>query len=296
MTKAYPAKLLLFGEYSIMQAAPALALPFWAYRASWSWLAAKERLASQQGLQLLLDSMAPNCCLDLQRLGQDLRAGIWLQSDIPHGYGLGSSGSLVAAVYERYAQGEKAKGEELILTLAQIETAFHGQSSGIDPLVSYLRKGLFWEAGQSKILEQEISLGEADRAQLFLLDTKIARQTAPLVQHYLQACAQADFPLAEQEELAQAHRLAISAYLGQEDEALAAAFREISALQHRFFQRMIPAEFKEVWQKGLEGGSYLLKLCGAGGGGFLLGYSQDWASTQRELSAFELLPLALGQI
>lgn len=296
MLTTYPAKLLLFGEYSIMQAAPALALPFWAYRARWSWEASEDQLPSQEGLRLLLESMAPDCCLDLGRLEQDLSDGIWLESNIPHGYGLGSSGSLVAAVYERYGKGAKAEGEELILTLARIETAFHGQSSGIDPLVSYLRKGLFWEDGQSEILGQEIRLGESDRAQLFLLDTKIARQTAPLVQHYLQACAQADFPMAEQEALALAHHEASLAFLGQEDGPLAQAFGQISALQHQFFQRMIPDQFKAIWQKGLEDGSYLLKLCGAGGGGFLLGYSANWGKTQRELEAFELLPLVLEEI
>ncbi|WCL80418.1 mevalonate kinase [Saprospira sp. CCB-QB6] len=296
MSTAYPAKLLLFGEYSIMQAAPALALPFWAYRADWSWKPSVDRASSQKGLRLLLESMAPNCCLDLGRLEQDLLDGIWLQSNIPHGYGLGSSGSLVAAVYERYGKGKKARGEELILTLAQIETAFHGQSSGIDPLVSYLRKGLFWQDGQSEILGQEIRLGESDRGQLFLLNTKIARQTAPLVQHYLQACAQADFPLVEQEALALAHREASLAFLGQEEGPLAQAFGKISASQYQFFQRMIPDQFKAIWQKGLEGSSYLLKLCGAGGGGFLLGYSNNWGETQRELGAFELLPLVLEDI
>jgi len=298
MSTAYPAKLLLFGEYSIMQAAPALALPFWAYRANWSWESsnAKGRESSQKGLQLLINSMSSDCCLDLRGLEEDLRRGIWLQSNIPHGYGLGSSGSLVAAVYERYARGERVRGEELILTLARIEMAFHGQSSGIDPLVSYLRKGLFWQDGRSEILAQKICLGESSRVQLFLLNTNIARQTAPLVQHYLQACAQADFPPVAQEALALGHQEAIRAFLAEENEALARAFGQISALQYQFFQRMIPVQFKAVWQNGLVGGSYLLKLCGAGGGGFLLGYSKNWEETKRELAAFELLPLALEEI
>jgi mevalonate kinase len=47
----------------------------------------------------------------------------------------------------------------------------------------------------------------------------------------------------------------------------------ISKFQWEYFQEMIPMQFKEIWEKGLDSGEYVLKLCGAGGGGFILGYS-----------------------
>jgi mevalonate kinase len=34
---------------------------------------------------------------------------------------------------------------------------------------------------------------------------------------------------------------------------------------------MIPQSFQDLWQQGLDEGHFALKLCGAGGGGFLLG-------------------------
>jgi len=38
---------------------------------------------------------------------------------------------------------------------------------------------------------------------------------------------------------------------------------------------MIPAAFIDVWKAGLETDDYYLKLCGSGGGGFLLGFAEN---------------------
>lgn len=39
---------------------------------------------------------------------------------------------------------------------------------------------------------------------------------------------------------------------------------------------MIPTKERALWTKGIETGDYILKLCGAGGGGFILGHSQKY--------------------
>ena len=38
---------------------------------------------------------------------------------------------------------------------------------------------------------------------------------------------------------------------------------------------MIPKEFLDTWSQGLETGKFCLKLCGAGGGGMILGLLAD---------------------
>ena len=48
----------------------------------------------------------------------------------------------------------------------------------------------------------------------------------------------------------------------------------ISKFQWEFFPEMIPTKERGLWTRGLETGDYILKLCGAGGGGFILGYSE----------------------
>ncbi len=41
------------------------------------------------------------------------------------------------------------------------------------------------------------------------------------------------------------------------------------------FQEMIPSNFKKLWTDGIENEDYYLKLCGSGGGGFLIGFTRD---------------------
>ena len=38
---------------------------------------------------------------------------------------------------------------------------------------------------------------------------------------------------------------------------------------------MIPSNFKKLWTDGIENKDYYLKLCGSGGGGFLIGFTRD---------------------
>jgi len=71
---------------------------------------------------------------------------LYFDSSIPQGYGVGSSGALVAAIYDTYAIDKIEATETLtrdkLLRLKEIfslmESFFHGKSSGLDPLNSYL--------------------------------------------------------------------------------------------------------------------------------------------------------------
>jgi mevalonate kinase len=38
---------------------------------------------------------------------------------------------------------------------------------------------------------------------------------------------------------------------------------------------MIPPQFHELWKKGIETNDYYLKLCGSGGGGYILGFTEN---------------------
>ena len=83
---------------------------------------------------------------NIKQLRKDLANGLYFDSSIPQGYGIGSSGALVAAVYDRYANSKITILENLtrdkLLKLKQIfglmESFFHGKSSGLDPLNSFL--------------------------------------------------------------------------------------------------------------------------------------------------------------
>ena len=69
--------------------------------------------------------------INTQLLESDLHNGWELSSDIPAGAGMGSSGAVVAAVYDRYAQQKTDDLFALKNLFAQMENYFHGKSSGI---------------------------------------------------------------------------------------------------------------------------------------------------------------------
>ena len=44
---------------------------------------------------------------------------------------------------------------------------------------------------------------------------------------------------------------------------------------------MIPEKYEKYWQKGLQGEDFKLKLCGSGGGGFLLGIAKNYDKAKK---------------
>ena len=53
------------------------------------------------------------------------------------------------------------------------------------------------------------------------------------------------------------------------------------------FQPMIPKNFIKLWMEGLRTNDYIFKLCGSGGGGFLLGFTLDLERTFENLKDYK---------
>jgi mevalonate kinase len=51
---------------------------------------------------------------------------------------------------------------------------------------------------------------------------------------------------------------------------------------------MIPSAFHALWQKGIDSNAYYLKLCGSGGGGYILGFTKDLDAAKAELAPHKL--------
>ena len=51
---------------------------------------------------------------------------------------------------------------------------------------------------------------------------------------------------------------------------------------------MIPKLYRQLWKDGIESNAYYLKLCGSGGGGFILGFTEDIDTAQKKLSDYQL--------
>ncbi|MGB1431030.1 MAG: mevalonate kinase, partial [Flavobacteriaceae bacterium] len=146
------AKILLFGEYGIIKDAKGLSIPYNFYKGALKISDTKNKKAqsSNQKLSEFVDFLEQiNSTLvtfNIKQLREDLAKGLYFDSSIPQGYGIGSSGALVAAIYDRYANNRITILENLtrdkLLKLkeifGQMESFFHGKSSGLDPLNSYL--------------------------------------------------------------------------------------------------------------------------------------------------------------
>lgn len=212
--------------------------------------------------------------MDPQRFLADIQGGLYFESDIPPGYGLGSSGALCAAVYDRYVQPKTTDLSRLKQVFAEMESFFHGQSSGIDPLTSYLNRSL-WIINRTEVSFFTSPEWQNDAPVIFLLDTGIPRQTAPLVQWFLDQSEHPEFSAQLKQDLMPAHNTMLEAWETADTAAFWDALRGVSAFQSRNMQPMIPPAFQHLWETCLAGQDCLLKICGAGGGGFILGFARD---------------------
>ena len=301
--RIYPSKLLLFGEHTVNSGSQALAMPLNLYKGQWIYQKEEDH-PSRPYLHELLEYLTQlnnqkellvDC--DLSGFRQMLKDSLAFESDIPIGYGLGSSGALSAAVYDLFCLGnislevrqETEKDMRLLKKhLGQIESYFHGSSSGIDPLVSYLQQGVYIE---SKNEIQSISIPKSGNGKggLFLLNTQIERRTAPYVKIYLDKCKNEIFERKCITELAAYNDDAIHAFLKKDWGNLWELFHKISLFQYRYFKEMIPDDFFQLWLDGLADGHYKLKLCGAGGGGFILGCCQEFTKVEELIEGYELV-------
>lgn len=272
--RSFHAKILLAGEYTILDGAGALAIPWREKEACWTLRTVPEE--SLQKFALWADANIPEL-LDTQRMLQDVEGGLHWYSSIPRGYGVGSSGALVAGWYDRYALNPKQDPIALQKELALCESYHHGSSSGIDPLVSYLNKSIYINAQQEvQVLHLPPPVG-----QWFLLDSGVNRNTN-------EAIAMHKKVMLERGDVSQWMPDYITIVQNLIQEVIAGGdvcnpFREISNIQYTEFSHCILPEIKPLWKQGLESNAYYLKLCGAGGGGYYLGWTNK---SIKELKTF----------
>lgn len=302
--KKFPAKLLLFGEHTVNLGSQALAMPLPLFSGQWATatkLNPSELAAKQQRLPQLADYLA-----DLQQRGellppldvagfqQALAEGLVFESNIPTGYGAGSSGALVAAIFDRWQNADVDWQNELPAlkkALAQMECFFHGTSSGTDPLICFLQKTVLLGGVHEVEVVEPITPERGGNYQLFLLDTGIPRQATQFIQYFLEKMKEESFAKLLQNGLLPSVDAAIRAFLSGDGAAVFQEMHRIGEFQFLFLEKMIPEAFRPAWKAGLDGELFKLKVCGAGGGGFLLGITHDFDNTQKVLSYQKLLPV-----
>jgi len=296
------AKILLFGEYGIIKDAKGLSIPYNFYKGALKISDSKndEAQASNHKLGEFADYLEQiNRTLvtfNIKQFREDLAKGLYFDSSIPQGYGIGSSGALVAAVYDRYADNKITILENLtrdkLLRLKQIfgqmESFFHGKSSGLDPLNSFLSLPILIHS--KDILEPTgiPSQPQAGKGAVFLLDSGSMGETAPMVNIFMQNMESPSFRKMIKDQFISYSDRCVEYFLAGDIKSLFGDLKRLSKTVLTHFKPMIPEQFHALWKTGIDTNAYYLKLCGSGGGGYILGFTEDITKAQSVLKDHRL--------
>ncbi len=294
------AKILLFGEYGIIKNSKALSIPYNYYRGG---LKVSKDISTRNSHEKLVSfcdylKTIPNSIVsfDWEKLNNDLSKGMYFDSSIPQGYGIGSSGALVASIYDQYALNKitvlenltKEKLQHLKIIFAEMESFFHGKSSGLDPLNSYLSLPILVNS-KSNIEPTGIpSQNLEGKGAVFLLDSETVGETAPMVSIFMENMKQEPFRKMMKDQFINYTDACIDDFLSGNLNSLFTNIKQLSHLVLHNFKPMIPKGLHKIWEQGIETNDYYLKLCGSGGGGYILGFTEDFNKTKRILKDYRL--------
>ncbi|MEY4433739.1 MAG: hypothetical protein RLZZ44_1873 [Bacteroidota bacterium] len=298
-------KILLFGEYGIIQDSKGLSIPYNFYNGALKTdkNPSEEAISSNGHLKRFvahLKNLAveqPSLVqFDLVTLEQDVNKGMYFDSSIPQGYGVGSSGALVAAIYDKYAQHKitvlenltREKLLELKTIFSQMESFFHGKSSGLDPLNSYLSIPILINS-KDNIEATGIPTQSLDgKGAVFLIDSGIVGETAPMVNIFMENLKDQGFRNMLKTQFVKYTDSCVENFLGGDMKSLFANTKKLSKVVLSHFKPMIPEEFHGIWQKGIDTNDYYLKLCGSGGGGYILCFTEDLDRAKASLKDYKI--------
>ena len=286
MRERYYSKVILFGEYSMIFDSTALMVPLKQFSAQWrfaSHLLAQGSAASNASLQRFADYLSTldiTDLFDLQRFNHELYYNLFLDSNVPSGYGLGSSGTLVAAVYDAYAKQKTDDYLQLKEIFGKMESYFHGSSSGIDPLQCYLGQPFKITPKRLEILNDEF-LNKS--IHICLIDTKIKSNTKPLVNHFKKQRNDADFLKRFQKEYVPQVKFCINTMITGDNELFFKSLKQLTQGQLEFLRPMITDNTLDLFTADYDF-HFGVKISGSGGGGYVLGFTDDVEKANELLS------------
>lgn len=295
------AKILLFGEYGIIKDSKGLAIPYNSFNGALKSDLIVTEKAKKSNENLLkfynyLKNLSTDLVsFDLQSLKEDIDNGMYFDSSIPQGYGVGSSGALVASIYDKYAKEKITVLENLtrdkLLKLKQLfslmESFFHGKSSGLDPLNSYLSLPILINS-KNHIEPTGIPSQKQGKGAVFLLDSEQIGETEPMVNIFMNKMKNEGFRKMVNEEFAKYTDACIEDFLHGNVTSLFGNVKKLSKIVLANFKPMIPVAFHKIWAQGIQTNDYYLKLCGSGGGGYILGFTEDFEKTKISLKNYKL--------
>lgn len=298
-------KILLFGEYGIIKDSKGLSIPYNFYNGALkvdenpTEEAIKSNVSLKRFLTYLENLQSENSGLvtfNLNLLKTDVERGMYFDSSIPQGYGVGSSGALVAAIYDKYANNKITVLENLtrekLLKLknifSEMESFFHGKSSGLDPLNSYLSIPILINSKDNIQATGIPSQSTNGKGAVFLLDSGIVGETAPMVSIFMENLKDQGFRKMLKNQFVKYTDACVENFLGGDLKSLFSNTKKLSKIVLNNFKPMIPEQFHALWQKGIDTNDYYLKLCGSGGGGYILGFTEDLEKAKESLKEYKI--------
>lgn len=295
------AKILLFGEYGIIKDSKGLAIPYNSYQGALIISTdlsdkAKESNEKLRAFYLYLKGLnEPEIDLRLDDLKNDIERSMHFDSSIPQGYGVGSSGALVAAIYDKYANDKitvlenltRDKLMKLKTIFSKMESFFHGKSSGLDPLNSYLSIPILINS-KDNLEATGIPSQREGKGAVFLLDSETIGETQPMVNIFMNKMKNEGFRNMIDQDFARYTDRCIDDFLDGNVQSLFGNVKSLSKVVLKHFKPMIPKSFHQLWQHGIESNDYYLKLCGSGGGGYILGFTEDYEQAKKSLKDYKL--------
>jgi len=295
-------KILLFGEYGIIKNSKGLSIPYNFYKGGLKLGDLKidivkesnEKLSIFRDYLLKIDNSV--VFFNLKKMNDDLLKGMYFDSTIPQGYGVGSSGAIVAAFYDRYAKNkitvlENLTKDKIIILkniFSKMESHFHGKSSGLDPLNSYLSLPILIHS-KNQIETTGIPLqSSTGKGAVFLLDSGKSSETAPMVDIFFKSMENKNYSKIIRNDFIRITDSCVDNFLEGNFKSLFLDIKNLSKVVLENFKPMIPKDFHNIWAKGIESNDYFLKLCGSGGGGYILGFSRDFKKAKSILKDYKL--------
>ncbi|WP_144281687.1 mevalonate kinase family protein [Chryseobacterium echinoideorum] len=296
------AKIILFGEYGMIEDSQGLVVPYSFYKGTLKF--SKQNSDSEfekksndhlyKYADFLGNLVLPeNFRLDVNRFKNDISKGLFFDSNIPQGYGVGSSGALVAAIFEKYSfikhnpeTISKENLKNIKAVFGEMESYFHGKSSGMDPLICYMNLPILIE-NKENLDKVAIPNGEEGKGAIFLIDSGITGETGPMIQIFFEKMKTEGFRKTLKEEFIRYNNACIDSFLKKDMNPFFRNLKKLSHWAYEHFRPMIPESIFNIWKKGLDSNAYYLKLCGSGGGGYILGFTKDYEKAEKMLDGFQ---------
>ncbi len=275
---SFNSKILLFGEYGIMHDSNALSIPYKKFNGSLSKSnhLSEDQKISNRNIESLYEYIIQedylNDIINSDNLKEEIDSGLYFDSNIPIGSGLGSSGALVSSIISRYSKVDlkSFSNSEIKKIMSLVESKFHGNSSGFDPAVSYFNKPMLYSNQKIKLIER-IAFKDF---KVYIIDSQIDSSTKKMIKLFEDKISKSEFRLFFNSKFINNTNQCIN-HLINTSKLFRDSVKELSNDTLHNFQEMIPEKLKNKWKEGIKNDSYYMKLCGSGGGGFFLAYDFD---------------------